>query len=79
MEPEVEKFEITEDDLENEFNPHRRGFRQTKKQATFGECLEVNIIVPLVSIFSFLSICIVIISKIILVNILPNYRYLGWI
>ena len=33
--PEVERFEVTEDDLEHEFNPRRR--RQTKNQAIYGE------------------------------------------
>ena len=37
--PEVEKFEITEDDLENEFNPNRRTFRMTKHQATYGKLI----------------------------------------
>ncbi|CAE1277785.1 TFIP11 [Acanthosepion pharaonis] len=34
--PEVEKFEVTDYDLENEFNPNRRQRRQTKNQATYG-------------------------------------------
>jgi len=33
--PEVEKFEITDDDIYNSFNI-RSGFRQTKNQATYG-------------------------------------------
>ena len=33
--PEVEKFEITDEDLANEFFPKRR--RQTKNQATYGK------------------------------------------
>ena len=35
--PEVEKFEVTDYDLENEFNPNRRQRRQTKNQATYGK------------------------------------------
>ena len=35
--PEVERFEVTEDDLQNEFNPYRKQFRQTKHQATYGK------------------------------------------
>ena len=34
--PEVERFEVTEDDVDNEFNPNRRTFRQSKHQATYG-------------------------------------------
>ncbi|XP_074648738.1 tuftelin-interacting protein 11-like isoform X2 [Tubulanus polymorphus] len=34
--PEVERFEITQNDLDNEFNINRRQFRQTKHQATYG-------------------------------------------
>jgi len=34
--PEVERFEITEEDLNSEFNPNRRTFRQSKHQATYG-------------------------------------------
>ncbi|XP_014778583.1 tuftelin-interacting protein 11 [Octopus bimaculoides] len=34
--PEVEKFEVTDYDLANEFNPNRRYRRQTKNQATYG-------------------------------------------
>lgn len=33
---EVEKFEVTDYDLENEFNPDRPRFRQTKHQALYG-------------------------------------------
>lgn len=36
--PEVEKFEITEDDLANEFYP-RGGRRQTKNQAIYGKSI----------------------------------------
>ena len=35
--PEVESFEVTEEDLTNEFNPNRRTFRQSKNQAIYGE------------------------------------------
>ncbi len=34
--PEVESFEVTEDDLLNEFNPNRRRFRQSKNKAIYG-------------------------------------------
>lgn len=34
--PEVERFEVTEEDLQNEFNPNRPQFRQTKHRATYG-------------------------------------------
>ncbi|CAH1799129.1 unnamed protein product [Owenia fusiformis] len=34
--PETERFEVTEDDLYNEFNPNRPSWRQTKNQATYG-------------------------------------------
>ncbi|XP_002736553.1 tuftelin-interacting protein 11, partial [Saccoglossus kowalevskii] len=33
---EVERFEVTDYDLENEFNPNRRQHRQSKNQATYG-------------------------------------------
>ncbi|MBN3311825.1 TFP11 protein, partial [Atractosteus spatula] len=33
---EVERFEVTDWDLENEFNPDRRRHRQTKEEATYG-------------------------------------------
>lgn len=33
---EVEKFEVTEWDLANEFNPERRRHRQTKEEAVYG-------------------------------------------
>lgn len=33
---EIEKFEVTEWDLANEFNPDRRRHRQTKEEATYG-------------------------------------------
>lgn len=33
---EIEKFEVTEWDLANEFNPDRRRYRQTKEEATYG-------------------------------------------
>ncbi|TRY84761.1 hypothetical protein DNTS_027444 [Danionella cerebrum] len=33
---EIEKFEVTEWDLANEFNPERRRYRQTKEKATYG-------------------------------------------
>ena len=35
--PEVERFEVTQDDLDNEFNPFRRTFQQSKHQATYGK------------------------------------------
>lgn len=35
-EVEIEKFEITDYDLENEFNPNRRRFRLTKNQQIYG-------------------------------------------
>jgi tuftelin-interacting protein 11 len=34
--PEVESFEITDQDLLDEFNPERRTFRQSKNRATYG-------------------------------------------
>lgn len=40
--PEVEKFEITEDDLANEFYP-RGGRRQTKNQAIYGKFMEFSL------------------------------------
>lgn len=40
--PEVEKFEITEDDLANEFYP-RGGRRQTKNQAIYGKSMEFSL------------------------------------
>lgn len=33
---EIEKFEVTDWDLANEFNPDRRRYRQTKEEATYG-------------------------------------------
>lgn len=33
---EIEKFEVSEWDLANEFNPDRRRHRQTKEEATYG-------------------------------------------
>ncbi|KTG32097.1 hypothetical protein cypCar_00010883 [Cyprinus carpio] len=33
---EIEKFEVSEWDLANEFNPDRRRYRQTKEEATYG-------------------------------------------
>lgn len=33
---EIERFEISEWDLANEFNPDRRRHRQTKEEATYG-------------------------------------------
>lgn len=33
---EIEKFEVTEWDLANEFNPDRRRHRQTKEEVTYG-------------------------------------------
>ena len=38
--PEVEAFEVTEDDLANEFFP-KMGRRQTKNQATFGKNISI--------------------------------------
>lgn len=38
--PEVEKFEVTEDDLANEFYP-RGGRRQTKNQAIYGRMFQI--------------------------------------
>ena len=35
-EEEVEQFEVTNEDLMNEFNPDRPQFRQTKEQALYG-------------------------------------------
>ena len=35
-EDEVEKFEITDFDLENEFTSHRRGKRLTKEEQIYG-------------------------------------------
>ena len=37
--PEVERFEITDEDLQNEFNPHRKQFRMSKNKATYGKCV----------------------------------------
>ena len=37
--PEVERFEISENDLEDIYNPGQRRFRQTKHQATYGKLL----------------------------------------
>ncbi|XP_041352059.1 tuftelin-interacting protein 11-like [Gigantopelta aegis] len=34
--PEVERFEISENDIEDIYNPGQRRFRQTKNQATYG-------------------------------------------
>jgi len=34
--PEVEKFEVSDYDLENEFNINRPKWRQTKEQAIYG-------------------------------------------
>lgn len=36
---EYERFEINDYDLQNEFNPNRRGRRNTKKQQIYGECI----------------------------------------
>ena len=35
--PEVERFEVTDEDYANEFNPNRPQFRQSKNQATYGK------------------------------------------
>ena len=35
--PEMEAFEVTEEDLAYEFNPSRRYPRMTKNKATFGK------------------------------------------
>ena len=40
--PETERFELTEEDYANEFNPNRFKFRQSKNQATYGMCLHVQ-------------------------------------
>lgn len=37
---EYEKFEITDHDLENEFNPNRKRFGLSKHQQIYGEPLE---------------------------------------
>ena len=34
--PEVERFEVTEEDLQNEFNPNRKRFKLSKEQAIYG-------------------------------------------
>ena len=41
--PEVERFEVTDEDLYNEFNPNRRQFRQSKNQATYGKLYMINL------------------------------------
>lgn len=33
---EMESFEVSDWDLQNEFNPHRQRHRQTKEEATYG-------------------------------------------
>mgnify|MGYP001855860156 CR=1 FL=1 len=33
---EMENFEVSDWDLQNEFNPHRHRHRQTKEEATYG-------------------------------------------
>ena len=40
--PEVEKFEVTDEDLLNEFNPNRRQFRQSKNRATYGKDIDIS-------------------------------------
>ena len=40
--PETERFELTEEDYANEFNPNRFKFRQSKNQATYGMYLHVQ-------------------------------------
>lgn len=42
MAEEFERFEITDYDLDNEFNPNRNRRRPTKKQQIYGECLNVS-------------------------------------
>lgn len=37
MGEEYERFEITDYDLDNEFNPNRRGRKLTKKQQIYGK------------------------------------------
>ena len=39
MAEEYERFEVTDYDLENEFNPNRNRRRQNKHQATYGNYL----------------------------------------
>ena len=41
-EPEIEKFEITEDDIENEFNPHRRMHKMSREQNIYGMWAEAD-------------------------------------
>ena len=35
--PEVERFEVTDEDLANEFNPNRPTYRQSKNKAIYGK------------------------------------------
>ena len=35
--PEVERFEVTDEDLANEFNPNRHTYRQSKNKAIYGK------------------------------------------
>jgi len=40
--PEVERFEITDEDLQNEFNPNRKHFRMSKNKATYGKFIALH-------------------------------------
>jgi len=37
--PEIEQFEITDDDFASAFNPERKKFRMSKNQAIYGNML----------------------------------------
>jgi len=37
--PEVEKFEVTEDDFMGAFNPERKKFKMSKNQAIYGRAM----------------------------------------
>lgn len=37
--PEIEQFEITEEDVTDAFNPERKKFRMSKNQAIYGNIL----------------------------------------
>lgn len=53
---EYERFEISDYDLQNEFNINRRGRRATKKQQIYGNfhCIiyKTNAIKPLINVYA---------------------------
>ncbi|XP_039287285.1 tuftelin-interacting protein 11 [Nilaparvata lugens] len=52
---ELESFEVTDFDLENEFNINRKQFRQTKNQAIYGEYLSLSLTIGCIFLLKFVS------------------------